>query len=77
MEIYFLMLKLFSVLSIFVLMLSYSSSNNDEESLVTPEENKIAFDFYSHDISEIQEISNGVYTAFASGNSNTLKGRLK
>ena len=53
MEIYFLMLKLFYVLSIFVLMLSYSSSNNDEESLVTTEENKIVFDFYSHDISEI------------------------
>ena len=53
MKLYFLMLKLFSVLSIFVLMLSCSSSNNDEESLVTPEENKIAFDFYSHDKSEI------------------------
>jgi len=53
------------------------SCNKDEPSDIVVAESDISFDFYSHDISEIEEISNGVYTAFSSGNPNTLQGRLR
>lgn len=53
------------------------SCNKDEQSALILDDNNILFNFYSHDISEIEEISDGIYTTFASGNPNTLQGRLR
>jgi arabinan endo-1,5-alpha-L-arabinosidase len=62
----------------YAFLLAFAMSCNEDEPIdIITEEGNISFDFYSHDISEIEEISTGIYTAFASGNPNTLEGRLR
>ncbi|MEM6297944.1 MAG: hypothetical protein AAF740_04555, partial [Bacteroidota bacterium] len=59
-------------------LLAFAMSCNEEDPIdIATEQSNISFGFYSHDISEIEEISTGIYTAFASGNPNTLQSRLR